>query len=84
EKNSSLFIELYDNALGIPFKIKDKIYEPYFSTKENKSGTGIGLYMSLLIIEKHFSGKITNHNYEYVYEGEKLIGEKFIIELPIS
>lgn len=55
-------ITLSDNGGGIPADYVDKIFDPFFTTKGTEKGTGIGLYMTRLIIEKHFKGKISAAN----------------------
>ena len=62
EKNSKVLIEFIDNGGGIDAKIIEKIFDPYFSTKESKNGTGLGLYMSKMIIEGHLHATIKVEN----------------------
>ncbi|MDO8455153.1 MAG: HAMP domain-containing sensor histidine kinase [Sulfurimonas sp.] len=75
EDAENVSISICDNGKGIDKAIIAKIYEPYFSTKDEKTGTGLGLYMSKIIVEKHLLGTLHAENIE---EG----GVCFIISLP--
>lgn len=73
KQKDSLVLEISDNGGGIPEKIVDKIFDPYFSTKKEKDGTGLGLYMSKTIIETHCNG--------FLSVGNDASGAVFKIEL---
>jgi len=75
EKNNFAIIEIEDNATGIDKDIINKVFDPYFTTKEEGKGTGIGLYMSKTIVENNMSGNLEVENVED--------GVKFIIKLPL-
>jgi len=55
-------VTIADNAGGIPTEIMDRIFEPYFTTKEQGKGTGIGLFMAKNIVEKSMNGSLTARN----------------------
>jgi len=69
-------LSITDNAGGIKDEDMEDLFKPYFSTKPQEGGTGLGLHMSKMIVEDHCSGKI---------EVEQLPeGARFIICLPLS
>jgi signal transduction histidine kinase len=63
-KDNKKIIIIEDNAGGVPKEIINRIFEPYFTTKEQTQGTGIGLYMSKMIIEKNMNGTLDVSNTE--------------------
>jgi signal transduction histidine kinase/DNA-binding response OmpR family regulator len=81
ENDTEFIITIQDNAHGIPDAIINKIFEPYFTTKHQAQGTGLGLYMSHQIIEQ-LGGNITAQNEEFSHQDQKYYGAKFIISFP--
>ena len=74
-EGEDVVIEYSDNGGGIPKEIIASIFDPYFTTKES-NGTGLGLYMSKIIVEDHCSGRLTAQN-----SGN---GALFILRLPLQ
>jgi signal transduction histidine kinase len=69
-------ISVKDNGMGIPQKILDKIFQPFFTTKPTGQGTGLGLSLSYDIIKAHGG--------ELRVETKEGSGAEFIIQLPVT
>ena len=73
-EDKNAVVTVSDNAGGIPEEIMTKIFDPYFTTRGPEKGTGIGLYMSKIIIEKNIPGRLSVRNSDR--------GAVFRIEVP--
>ncbi|MDO8452941.1 MAG: transporter substrate-binding domain-containing protein [Sulfurimonas sp.] len=62
EDNNSVITTICDNAGGIKPELLTKIFEPYFTTKDEENGTGLGLYISKIIVYKHLNGRLSVKN----------------------
>jgi signal transduction histidine kinase len=69
-------LRVCDTGGGIPEAIMDRIFEPYFSTREAGTGIGIGLYMSRQVIEQSMNGQLTARNVSG--------GAEFTVRVPLA
>jgi len=82
DDKDNVVISILDNAGGIQNKALNNIFEPYFTTKHQTQGTGLGLYMTHQIISDSFHGNIEAKNKSFTYNKEKYYGAEFKITLP--
>ena len=75
-ENEKVVIKVKDNGVGIPDAIKEKIMQPFFTTKPTGEGTGLGLSLTYDMVVKGHGGSIIVNT----KEGE---GSEFIISLPV-
>ena len=81
DDENNFVIKIKDNGGGIENKILDKVCEPYFTTKHQSTGTGIGLYMAEEIIEKHMNGILEINNCKFDYNNKEYFGAEVTILL---
>jgi signal transduction histidine kinase len=75
KQENSVEIKIVDNGPGIPESIRDKIFQPFFTTRPTGQGTGLGLSLSYDIVKAH-GGVI---HFENKQEG----GTEFVVSLPV-
>ena len=76
KNNGKVEIKVADNGNGIPQKVLDKIFQPFFTTKPTGQGTGLGLSLSYDIITNGHGGEIQVNTKEDEFA-------EFVIQLPI-
>ena len=81
-KDDKGIITIVDNGGGIDESIIPKVFEPYYTTKYKSAGTGIGLYMSKQMIEKHMEGTIEYNTITKDFFNQAFICSLFTIKLP--
>ena len=82
--STHILIKIYDNAGGVDKATLPSIFDPYFTTKHKAQGTGIGLYMSKEMIEKHMKGTLSASNRSFEVDGTEYVGACFTIALPYT
>lgn len=74
--DNKLFISIEDNGGGVPNEVASRIFEPYFTTKHQSQGTGLGLHICYKIVVESMHGSLKLLNTQN--------GAKFLIELPLD
>lgn len=80
-KNGKIKILIYDTGGGIELEAMEKVFIPYFTTKHQSQGTGLGLYIVDKIIRTKYNGSIEVSNKKFMYEDKPYLGACFKILL---
>jgi signal transduction histidine kinase len=83
-QDNQAVIIIHDNGDGIKESIQEKIFEPYFTTKHQAQGTGIGLYMTQEILVNHMNGSIQCCNASFLIDEKEYFGAQFKLSIPIA
>jgi len=85
QTKKSIIINVIDNGGGIKDDIMTKIFDPYFTTKHKSMGTGIGLYMSKELVQRHMTGRIYCKNIKHKFRQVDFFDSAmFSVELPLE
>ncbi|WP_428024684.1 cache domain-containing protein [Arcobacter sp.] len=84
KEDGKLILTIKDNAGGISSKVISRVFEPYFTTKHKKNGTGIGLYMCHEIIKQYKNGTIEASNVSFYHENIFYEGAMFTVTLDLD
>ncbi|MEA3354486.1 MAG: HAMP domain-containing sensor histidine kinase [Campylobacterota bacterium] len=86
KENDKVIIKFTDSGGGIPEDIIDKIFEPYFTTKHQSQGTGLGLHMTYNIIVNGMGGEMDVYNVEFSCIEKKTTckGAEFVLQIPLK
>ncbi len=84
KENDKVVIKFRDNAGGISKDVISNIFKPYFTTKHQSQGTGLGLHMTHNLIADGMDGTLEAYNVNYIYESNKYRGAEFKITLPLK
>ena len=83
-QDNELYISIQDSGHGIDEEYLPKVFEPYFTTKHQSQGVGLGLYVTYQIVTEQLKGNITVTNKHFIHNGNELYGAEFIVSIPIK
>ncbi len=82
-ENNQIIIQVKDNGGGILENVINRVFEPYFTTKHQSQGTGLGLHMTYNLIVEGMNGTLDVYNREYMYNNQEQKGAEFVIKFSL-